>query len=265
MGAGQGVIARSTTDVLTEVAVNVVQRNIQECATNTQQLQEINIEYVAGDINLSGLTLRQQAAIDAECALRASRQNEIQNDVAEAITQELEAQGQGFLSLFGRTRTEAENTIRQFFTTNITQEDLQRTMTQISQIQRINIAGISGNVIIEGATLDQSARIVAEGIVSTEAYSGAINEISRQIDTVAETREENPLGFITDIVQGITGTTGLIIGGIILFIILLIFGPIILIVMSRRRKSKKEGTSGGKPAEILDVFPSKMSMPDWLI
>lgn len=263
MGAGQGVIARSTTEVLSEVAVNVVQRNLQECATNTQQLQEINVEFVAGDVTLSGLNLRQQAAIDAECALQASRQNEIQNEISEVITQELEAQGQGFLSLFGRTRTEAQNTIRQFFTTNITQEDLQRSMTQISQTQRINIAGVSGNVVIENATLDQSARIVAEGIVNTEAYSGAINEISRRIDTTAEAEEENPLSFITDIFQGLTATTGLIIGGIILFIILLIFGPIILIVMSRRR-GKKEG-SAGKPSEILDVFPGKGSMPDWLL
>lgn len=242
MGGTQSV---NTAEIITDIAVNATQRAINECVGSVSQQQIVQADYVAGTVDLSGVSFTQNASVNMQCALSARKQNEIQSAISSAIAQYAESRGVAVLSALGRTRSEAQTNIQNLFTANVTMEDVQTMTTIITQEQRVQFGTIEGDFIMRGATFEQSARIVAEAIVNTSQYNSVINTVSNAVDQVTQAEEENPLSFITDIFNNLTQQGALLVGAIIIVIILVIAAPIILVFYAAKSEGGSEDIISG--------------------
>jgi hypothetical protein len=183
MGQG-GSKSRTTADILNEISVNAVQRTISDCVGSATQQQIISADYVAGDVNLSNLNFTQNASVRTDCVLSSQKQNEIKQTIAATIAQYAQSQGQAVLGILGSSRSDAETRIRNRMSTNITQEDIQRSVASSVQQQKVQFGTIGGDFIMRGATFEQSARIVAQGVVNSQQVNSVIGEIANQLHQV---------------------------------------------------------------------------------
>lgn len=221
-----GTTSKSTFQQLTDISTDVTTKTIMSCSTAATQNQMISLQNVKGDVNISGVNMNQGASINMSCIMSTDMQSQISTQVAAAIAQTAESKGQAVLSALGRTKSEAQTNIQTMIRNNITNVTQSDISASISQSQSITAANVGGNVVIANVSMEQSAKIVAQALMSTSAYQVAINDSATKMDQSSKSTEENPVaGIIKSIGSAISSVMSapiMIIGGIILFIVLII-------------------------------------------
>lgn len=249
-----GTTAKTTTDIITEFSVAIAQKTVNECVTTATQEQVVGANWVRGDVVISDVLMRQNVSIDSSCVFSAEKQAKIQTDVANKIAQFAAAQGQAVLSLFGKTQSEAATNIRSAFKNSYSQSEIQRSVALTSQKQGFDFGVVGGSFIMNNVTMEQSARIVAEGIMTSSSYAEVINKVGTAIDQETKAEEKNPLNFIKDIFQGMSTTTAIIVGAIALVIIIMISMPAIIIFAIKSKDTMGGEMPGAEISEKIAEF-----------
>ncbi len=225
-GFGKGSKSSSRVNVLNNIAIDAVQRTVSECVSSATQSQLISAQYVAGDVDLSGLQMIQGATVQVGCIMRSSKQSEIRESIASAISQYAKTQGPAVLSALGGSESNAKINIANKLQTNIKQEDIQKAIASNVQEQKIQFGTIGGNFIMRGATLEQTARSVAEGIVNSTQVATVIKDVADTIDQKTEAVTSSPFADIFESLSAM-GTSVIIV--FILIIALIVLAPLMLL------------------------------------
>lgn len=245
LGIG-GTRSKNSVESLTEIAVNVTQKTVNECSSSIQNVQNIEVDWVAGDVDLSGLNLTQNASINMECLMTASKQNEIQNEIANALAQHAAAQSEGALQSLGGTQADAAALIKNKFQSSVKQEDVQRSTSMITQEQNVRFGTVGGNFIMQGATLDQSAEIVSRALMESEGYNKVITEVASDLQQVTDAESTGLDAVIGETVENIAKTLGIstvgafaiipvVIGIVVIMIVIVVMTPFILFSKKSKR------------------------------
>ena len=200
-----GQQSKNTSEVITDISVNVAMDSIMTCTTSASQSQLLSLQNVRGNVTISDVSMKQGASISTTCVMDANKQNEIAGAVSSAISQHAEAKGQAVVSALGRTRSEVESKIYNKLTNNISAITSMELNSQIKQIQAVTAENIGGNVVVANLSMEQSAELVARALMKTQSYSSVINETAQAIDQVTKTEEENPIAGIISSVGDMMG------------------------------------------------------------
>lgn len=198
-----GTESKTTVNILTDICINVVQQNINNCVQAATQQQIIDASHASGDVVISGVNMTQGAYVNMDCVMTSTLQSSIQSDMANAIAQYAETQGIAVLSALGKTKSEAVTNIQQIFSANVTQTITQEAVMQSLQLQKIDASYSGRNVTITDVNMSQGLEMTAKAILQSAGYSKAISEVSNLIDQTAKAKEENPLQVFADMLKNI--------------------------------------------------------------
>lgn len=218
---GLGTTSKTTVDVLTDTSTRVTADSILSCTNVANQEQMLSFHKITGNVTIQNVTLSQGIAVDLKCVMDATKQAEIANKVAEAIAQEAESRGEAVLSLFGRTKSEASSNISTQIKNGVTANTTTEFETTVGQTQKITVANVEGNVVMNNVTAVQGATYVASALMKTSMFSNVLIDSANKIDSKSKTEEKNP---IAEIIKSIFQAPILLLGGILLGIILVIVG-----------------------------------------
>lgn len=225
-GIGKGSTATSRVNVLNNIAITAVQRTISDCVSSATQSQLISASYVAGDVDLSGLQMTQGATVQVNCIMQSSKQSEIRESIASAISQYAKTQGPAVLAALGGSESNARINISNKLATSIRQDDIQKAIASSVQEQKIQFGFIGGNFIMRGATLEQTAKVVAEGIVNSTQVSTVVKEIADTIDQTAEAKTGSPFA---DIFENLSSMGAMVVIFFIIVVAIIVLVPIMLL------------------------------------
>jgi len=217
-----GTKSKTTNEVFTDIAFKVVQRGVSSCVQAATQSQVMEVKRTRGDVHIKGVDMRQSMSVDMKCALSSDMQSRVQAEIINQIQQYADAQGVALLSGLGSTKAEVESRIETIFDTYVEQETIQESVMQNLQEQRLSVEDTRGNVIISNVSMEQSAEIVAEAIMTAAGYSEAIAEIADIVDQTAKAKEEGPLDSLFKMIGGIVNSWVFMIVGIVLVAALVI-------------------------------------------
>lgn len=230
-----GTQSKNTASVLNDIAVNVAMDSVMSCTVAATQSQLLELKNIEGDVTISGVSMLQGSSVDANCVMQADKQNEIASSIANALAQHAEAKGQAVVSALGNTKSQVVSNITNKLTNNINANTKVEFVTQIDQIQKVGVENVSGNVVIQNMSFEQSAQLVAKALMKTRAYSEVINETAAKIDQATKTEEENPIAGIIDSVGGVIDSVGgalsKVFQGPVLIIAAVILGVIAIFVV----------------------------------
>jgi len=221
-----GSKATNTVSVLNSLAVTATQNTISSCVAASTQSELIAIGNVAGDVKITGVHLSQGSTVNTQCLFTASKTSEINDAVAEALSQQVAASGPAVLSMFGGSRASAKAHIVNQLRTTISQTDVQSAVAQSMQSQAVTIGTVGGNLVIKDVSLAQTAEAVARGIVNSTQMAQAINSVASTIDQAGTAKTQSPYA---DLLASLANSSMWVIGGILIAIILVIAAPIILL------------------------------------
>lgn len=216
-----GTSSKTTSQILHDIAVNATMNSVQSCATVASSNQMIALNNVKGNVTISGTTLTQGSSIDMSCVMHADKTADISNAVATAISQYADSQGQAVLSALGSTKAEATSNITNRFQNNINANTEVEVNNNISQNQSITADNIGGNVVIANVTLDQSARITAQALMQSTAFSSVINDSATKMDQSSKSKETTIIDTIVNGVKSFfNGVAGIITAGVVVFLLI---------------------------------------------
>jgi hypothetical protein len=221
MGATE---SKSTSEVMNEYAVDVVQRTIQNCTTTATQTQIMEVGYVGGDVDLSSSTFTQGASINMTCALSDQKTSEIANKLANDVVQFAESKSKGLLVPPGGTEAEIINNITNDIKTSLTQESVQNSAADTAQYQKIGFGFVEGNFVARGLTMSQTAEVIAKSIVDTAMIQTIINDVSNKVDLTTSTESTGAETAIAEGLFGMLGAWAYGVIGVVIVIALLLFG-----------------------------------------
>lgn len=240
MGAGGSKPdAGSTANQLTEIATNVAMITANKCITAASQSQLLSIKGIKGDVVLGDTSMSQGYSVNVKCLMTAEKQAELSSNISSAFTQFAESKGESVLSALGGTSSEVGTNIHNKLTSNIDASSYSELSTKLIQQQELSVEDVDGNVVMKGVTLDQQAKLVAESVIDSKAYTSTINDLAFTIDQTAIKEDKSPLaniigetwegvgGAITG-VGGLFSKPGFIIAIIVIFVIILIGGGLFL-------------------------------------
>jgi len=184
-----GTHSTSTSSLLNSLAVNASTSTIMQCATAATQEELVQVQNVAGNVNISNVSMNQGATINLQCVMQTNTTTDIASAVSDAITQYANSQGQAVLSALGNTTSEVKSNIQNKITSNINQTTSQQMSANITQQQGITAANIGGNVTISNITMDQSAQVFASALMNTTAFASVINSVANTIDQTSASKE----------------------------------------------------------------------------
>jgi hypothetical protein len=219
MGNWFGIRSKSTVEVLNDLCTKVTADSILTCTHVASEKELVEINNVTGNVNLSHIDLQQAVSVDIDCTMKATKQSEIADKVAEAIVQTAEAKGQAFLSLFGNTRSEAVSNLTNKIKNTISAKTSEELKARITQEQTVHVHNVEGNVVVTDVNMRQGATQVAKALMKTTTFSKVINDSASKIDQKSATEDKNP---IAEIIKSIFQAPVLLLGGIVLGIVLLI-------------------------------------------
>lgn len=159
--------------------------------------------------------MKQGMSVDMSCALSNQMQANLQGQIASEIAQYAQSQGIAMLSALGRTLSEAETNITQIFQARAKQTNLQEAVMQNLQQQEISVGQTGGNVVIKSITMEQSAEVVAQAIISSSGIAEAISDIANKIDQKAETEETGPLDTFFGMIKSVVSSYVFMVVGIV--------------------------------------------------
>lgn len=181
-----GTSSKSTIKQLNDIAMDVVNKNVQSCVGAAMQSQLIKIKGTKGDVSITGGKLRQGATVNMKCVFSTETQNKMQSQIAQEMSNFVKAKGGDITGGIKGTNTDQSMDIENIFKTSIHNETVSKQVASTLQEQTISVEDTDGSVVIADFDLEQTASIVAEAIVKSSQYSGVINNIASKLDAKAE-------------------------------------------------------------------------------
>jgi len=216
--------SKSTAETLNDIAVEAVQRTVQNCTTTASQDQIMQVDYVVGNVDISGSTFTQGMTVDMQCMMSDTKQSEISNTLTNTIKQFADATSKGLLVPPGGTEAETINDITNRIKTGLTQESIQNSMTAVSQSQKIQFGFIGKNFTAKNVSMTQTMDVIAKSIVQTSAVQSIINKVANDIDQSSTSESTGAETAIAEGLFGMLGAWAYGVIGVVVIISLLLFG-----------------------------------------
>src|SRR3989344_3932952 len=222
--------------------VSVTQQVVNSCSATTNQEVLVNLSGNMGIIDMSGTTIKQNTAVNVNCALSNINRSDITNKLATILEQTAESKGS--LAPFGNTKAEARTTIQNTVSVAVNTLTANQVAAMVSQKVGIDAQNNRGVIVLKNITIDQSAKAVAQSMVDVVNQTGVTQAVANTVKQRSEA-EGGTLGgtlfggLFDDISQMVIVfvlLVGLIIGGILLYYLI----------------SSGAGTSSG--GHMFDIF-----------
>lgn len=202
MGASQ---SQNSTDVINQTITNVITNNTNECSSNVNQNQVVNLGGVGAGNNIS-----QTATLSLSCLQKIKMDNNLATQIATAIQQAAQASGIALAADYSSSSNTTN--LSNYIQTNITTNNLQKCFAQISQNQNVSTAGYQFN-----NTVSQSTALITSCLQNMLAKNKVANGIVQDIKQKAKSTQKNPLNFLGNMMTDIV----VIIIGVIVFVIVI--------------------------------------------
>ena len=160
---GQGG-SKTTSEVLTGIAVDVAQSSLTRCVQSATQSQLIAVKNVVGDVNISGIKFAQGAAIKMECVTNIETNSQIQETLSNEIAQWASSEGVAVLSALGGNVAMARSIVRGILTANVKMDTASESIMQAMQKQKLIVANVGGSVVISDISMSQGLDIGAKAL-----------------------------------------------------------------------------------------------------
>jgi len=236
---GSSAVSETESININESTINMVSKAINKCVVSISQSQMINLKS-KGSISISNSDFTQNASINSECLLQAERQADIKREFVNDIMNQIVTKNKKLIGIMGGgskslTRSRIENRLN----TSINNLDMQESINKVVNSINLKSVSLEGNIVIEGVTLSQGAKIYAKSILQTRQFTTIVEELNNLIDNDITTESTDAVaelaGFMSD-----GGMLKLIAVGGVMFLLILI----VIIVMVVVIKSGSSGSSG---------------------
>jgi len=217
-----GSSSKSTITKITDIAFNAVNKNVQSCVGSASQTQLIKVQNVHGDVNLSGTNQKQGVSINMKCIFSNDMQNQIQTQIASAITNQSKSMSGDFTAV-AKSSSDTETTIKNILRTSIHNETLSEQVASSIQAQTLSLSDVGGSVTAIGFSQEQGAKVVSQAIVDTSQYTGALHKISDHIDSKAEAESKGVFNSMFDMLGSLFNSWTMIAVAIIAVFLLIGF------------------------------------------
>ncbi len=184
-----GTQSKNTSEVLTEIGTDIAMESAMKCTSSATQQQLLEFGKIAGDFTLSDASFKQGASIDMQCMMDNSTQADIASKLGNQVAQVASSKGQAALSALGNTKSQVSSNIKNKIMNNISNTTTQEMINSINQTQKIGAQEVGGSVVIQNLDMDQSANIIAKGLMESESYNSVIQEAATAIDQASSTEE----------------------------------------------------------------------------
>jgi len=185
MGGSQ---SKSTVKSVTEIANEVINRNVLTCATYVEQTIDKDIVIGGENTQIGDITLENVAKVDVKCIQRGDVASAISADLQKSIDQYIKSSAKGFLSALGRAKTEAKIKIMNQLKNKLTTENIQRCASTVLQDQKgdIIIGGVGtevGSIAVRNIS-DSIVQCMSANIIDNELK--AIERLDADVDASSE-------------------------------------------------------------------------------
>ncbi len=231
MGGSQ---SKSSTSVLSKMAVDAVTKNIMSCKGNSIVSQSFSLE---GDGNVvNGIKQVQQFNLSRDCANSASNIADMQQAVVNVIKQHADAQTKSLISVLeGKSDSEVNTIIENDVKQSITQETITEVISNTMAMQQLRIKGNNNTII----NIDQSQTLEileknVQNVINNIKIIQDINSVSK-----SESTSKNESGIVSIVSSMFSFTFLIILVVVIAFVIVgVLYGDKILAIFSSKKESK---------------------------
>jgi hypothetical protein len=232
MGGG-GSKQKTVSETLTDVATNILTETIQKCGVSLNQSQEI---VISGSYNVaSDITMDQSFSINSSCTQDAKSMAEIQNKMAQAMTQKAEQLGDSVFGAIGgivgsKSKQDVENHIKTSIKNEITARTVQDIIQTVNNVQSIRVSGDRN--IIRNIAMTQIGKLISQNAQSAIQKTKLINDIKTKVDQEAKQTQENPfVGAIKGMWGGINQLMSADWNSVIIIVLILVIGMVVAAVI----------------------------------
>lgn len=249
-----GSSSKASYESLTQIGIDVATSQLQKCSATTAQSQAVNIKGTKGNVSLGNIDQRQSASINMECAFDNETQSAIQTELANRITQEVQAKGGDFTAGFGNSSSEVNTKITNMLNTSISNESVMEAVSSTLQEQSVSVQDTDGNVRVGNISQDQTAENIARIMMTNTQYSDVINEIATQVDQEAKSQGGGIFTNMFDMIGGIAdrylkGFKGIIMSVAIATAVVVVVGILIYVGM-KMMQSRSVNATVAAPAYV---------------
>lgn len=235
---GKNSKSKSSIEILNDATVSITEQLINNCVASIQQDINVNLGPITGVFDMSGTNISQGAQIDLRCALSNQKKSEISYAVSNYLTNTAEANGSLVQLGWGDTKSQAMTNIQNRFNTAMTNVTENTVSATIRQNIGFNVEEVSGVFIMRNATIEQSAKAVAQSITHQLMQTGVFHELS---STLEQNTESGQSGLFGSLFGDMDTTTLMWIGaGILIFIIAIVLA----IALGGDSSSSQQGYQG---------------------
>jgi len=206
MGASQSSI-KSQTEILNEVAVNVMNKN---SSTSSSAIAQTNNVLLAGNVNseFKGIEQINSASINVSSLLESSANGELQSELISTISETIQKESSAFG--YSGNKAEVDSVVSNAINSNITNETLQEIKNTVEQTNEVKILvnqGVEATEIVQKNEAELIAKMINTTNTEIIAQLQSDGTIKKDISMKSQ---QFGFGF---------GSFGLIAGIFIIFII----------------------------------------------
>jgi hypothetical protein len=231
-----GTESKTIQEVITDTTTNVLLSNKNICRQEVVIDQTMKLN-AGGNITIGGgITQKTMSKIDQDCMQNADNQVALQNEIANKLSQALNAKNDSI----GYFNTEQEMRIKNYVSNTFNSQNISEIANKVNIAQLIDFTAGGDINIANGAPLSQEA--FSDAV--QKAVSDVVNksDITQLVgtDLAQDTKvSANPIGAALSGIAGVIGAIGGVLTGPLLYIILII-GAIVVARIITSFLSKKD-------------------------
>lgn len=216
---GGGSDSTVNTNMTSKNAVEVLTKNIMNCANNTMLNQRF---VMSGNYNVAkNVRMIQNLKLSSSCAQNVQNLQNIQQSVTSALQASANAQGEALLGAFGNaTVSQINSTIANEVSQKITASTIQNIVNTTNAQQEIIISG--SNSILDTFEMSQTMDLLQQNCQSALSQLTSVQAIDANANLAAAAKQNNPIAEVINSV--FSGLSSLFSLWVILIIVICIAG-----------------------------------------
>ena len=223
MGAS-GSTSRSKASIDTSNTVNALTETIMNCTGNVQSTEDVTVSGSGNAVDVVQVTYLK---LSSNCVQGVENVSDLQTKIASALANSSTAQGTSVLSALGGSKSDAETSIKNAVTQNITTKTVTNMINNANAAQKVVVSGNNNAVRVNQSTTEavvqNAAQNLINSVISKVGIESTADAKASAVTTDLITDVANSIGkTITDglgiAVTGVAVMWGMAIIGIVLFV-----------------------------------------------
>ena len=198
-----GTVSKNTNAEITNVAKSWLSKSINSCIMSSDDLIDIKLTDIEGDVSMSNIDAYQNVNVDFNCIGKRMKKEGFGTKLNEKIDDYIKSTDEAIISSLSNEDTENINDFKNSIVEKFENFDYDTLESKVREFTEIGVGKVAGSVVIKDLHIHEGVKQIVDHIVQDTELFNEIDGMSKILDNHTLSKETDIVSNLVDSIKNI--------------------------------------------------------------